>query len=188
METIAKTRVELIAEIQEMIAHDTDFTAIDLQSYRGLQPTEEPPKNQNGVYIPPEGVIYLHAQQLERAELLCPGATAGLSPGAFTYAGDHCRYIKHARAWWGSIAEVAEELAEEYERRRWTGVAPFHELAQLSVGVGVVGPVVSRKLAADFEGWRGWCFAGAEPRWRNIYECFTDAFRLASYEGVVVLW
>ncbi len=70
--------------------------------------------------------------------------------------------------------------AIEADPAAFTG-APFVELITFSDHQGIIGPVTSRKLAADFAAHAPW----VPDEWRALYGQFHTAFTLAADAGFV---
>lgn len=130
-----------------------------------------------------------------------PGREAGLINRGF-YSGD---YSDGAEGCWGygSYNGLRNELAklagyalgkaksyghefDSYCVECWNGVqGPFAELINFSDCEGFIGPVVSKKLAADFAQFQDKADAHESERFRDFYATMRAAFDVAAQDGFV---
>lgn len=128
-----------------------------------------------------------------------PGREEGVVDRAY-YKGD---FSVSARWGYGRYNALREELAklagypagqyEQYGMVRdsfcttlWAGAqGPFAELINFSDCEGVIGPVVSKKLASDFAEFQSKADAHEAEMFRDFYSTMRQAFELASENGFV---
>lgn len=129
-----------------------------------------------------------------------PGRETGVDHRAF-YKAEHG---SHARWGYGRYNVLRNELAKlagypvgEYERYGtkyqsycvacWNGEqGPFAELINFSDCEGTIGPVVAKKLAADFAEYQSKADAHESEQFRSFYAALSEAFTLAAEDGFVV--
>lgn len=164
---------------------------LDIVAYRRLTPAPNAPVSEadDGNPVDYERFTLLHPEVMAWAEQAFPGRAEGISPGVYSY--DE-KFGFHAGSY-GGYNEWREELARRAgypvgdgdERHRhssgaWAaGGGPFWELIHFSDSEGVIGPVVSAKIANDFATFQdaagkvGW-FAECYAKWRRAFEMAAD--------------
>lgn len=107
-------------------------------------------------------------------------------------AGSYGRY----NAWREELAKLAGYPAVAYERYGQTSMrhdagawaalsGPFHELINFSDCEGVIGPVVSAKLAQDFADFQEKADSHNDEYFRSRYANWRQAFEMAAINGAV---
>lgn len=135
----------------------------------------------------------------ERADGVEDGGVYRYAESFHFNAGAYSSYNR----WRESLARLAGYPAIEYRRNSrvppelsraaaaWRGLcdgAPFVDLVNFSDCEGVIGPVASQRLFADFETHKekAAAFQFGDYDFFSIYKKFLTAFALASYGGAVV--
>lgn len=127
-----------------------------------------------------------------------PGRAEGIDCAAVYAEGDG--YVDHAGSsyswysrWREKLAKLAGYPAEGdnewtlHSRGAWNATGgPFWELINFSDCEGTIGPVVSAKLAQDFETHAMLMNGFEDPRQRERFEWFAKAFKAAADGGAVV--
>lgn len=156
---------------------------LDITAYRKLIPAPDAPVDGDGCPLEYERFGQIHPSSIAFAEEHWPGRSAGITAGvyepaeAFSFrAGSYGRYNQ----WRRQLAAFAgyDSLEVVWDTHP-TG--PFVELIDFADNEGVIGPVVSAKLAKDFDEhqWRAdrhpddW-FRTQYGNWRKAFEMATD--------------
>lgn len=125
---------------------------LDITAYRQLSKVESPEVDEGGEPVNWRTEHKIRSGDIDGTEESWPGRTAGLSPGIYTYAdsfwlraGSYSGY----NAWRDELAQRAGYVSA---RHVWatTPAGPFVELIDFTDCDGIIGPVVSAKLAKDF--------------------------------------
>ena len=118
-----------------------------------------------------------------------PGREAGLEPDAFYIGRDELKFSAGSYGGYGEWRRWLARLAgygspqDLWEGRVTSG--PFFELINFSDCEGTIGPVVAKKLAADFAEFDDRAKA-AGPEWEyDRYKRWRTAFEMASDSGAV---
>lgn len=141
-----------------------------------------------------------HTFDTEMTEAEWPGRTEGIVHGQVYYAPQDSGMWFQVGAysaygdWRNKLAnvigyEVADDVWENYGEEEGKDL-PFYELINFSDCDGLIGPVVSAKLADDFETFDELAFAcsesGAWEDWYELYKKWKTAFKVAADRGAVV--
>lgn len=121
------------------------------------------------------------------ARCVCSGFADRMSFCAGSYSG-------YGR-WREQLAELAGYPERAYEGEdpshatgAWTlPFGPFHELIDFSDCEGVIGPLISAKLAEDFACYQKLADAHPDEWFRQKYDLWRQAFEMASQGGAVML-
>lgn len=154
---------------------------LDITAYKNLKKVENPILDEDGY---PENweSNWLPGASMKWSESVWPGRGEGVDPDT-TY----------------SFEEEYDFRAGSYSGYNWwrdnlrtiSNGAAFRELIDFADNEGVIGTVVSRKLAEDFESWEGRAASyannlGEEGKyWIDRYRCWKKAFQMASENGAV---
>lgn len=152
---------------------------LDITAYRRLSKVDEEYRDTEEFY---DNRYMPHPASVEWAEQHFPGRSEGIEPGA-VYAFEDAFGFRAGgyggyNAWRRELAELAGYSAEDAHSGKVTS-GPFYELVDFADNEGVIGPVVSAKLAADFRdhqhlvGDRG-LFADLYGKWRKAFEMAAD--------------
>jgi hypothetical protein len=136
-----------------------------------------------------EGLIVISGSLLEYTEKYFPGRTQGLSVGTFSYeerfgfnAGSYTGYNE----WRDWLSRAAGHGAAKSLWERHNPQGPFVELINFADNEGVIGPVVSLKLAMDFAEHKARIEATApDESYVESYQNWAKAFALAADSGAV---
>jgi hypothetical protein len=164
---------------------------LDITAYRNL--TEKPNAALDEDGYPEEGVRFWNNADF-------PGRFDGLKEGmVYEYA--ECYDFRAGgyggyNEWRERLAKLAEYPATEYKRwglkelrhdaGAWArGSGPFYELINFADNEGTIGPVVAKKLAADFAEWDERAKATGDEWFYDRYQAWRKAFEMAADNGAV---
>ena len=166
---------------------------LDITAYRQLQPAPQAELDSDGFPVDYDNFHHFSENIIEWTEKNWPGRTAGVAPGVYCAAeSDRFRAGSYSGYNWfrNHLAKFAHgKDAEDLWDGEQTG--PFVELINFADNEGVIGPIVSAKLAQDF--------AEFEPKapdyaasigvdgdyWLSSFTCWKRAFELAADGGAV---
>ena len=131
-----------------------------------------------------------------------PGRDEGVARGCHEYAEEFCFHAGSYSGynhWRERLAELAEYplVAHPGEHHKgeesraaaaWSGKVssgPFYELIDFSDCEGTIGPIVAKKLAADFALYQERANAREDEYWRERYADWSKAFEMAADGGAV---
>lgn len=161
---------------------------LDVTAYRSLVPVTGAEVDEDGYPIDHERMWLFHADFVEWMNDYSPGLTEGLIGGT-VYAHSESYAFRAGtnggyEVWLDRLAEMAG-----YESPPESGA--FAELMDILDNEGVIGPVVSAKLANDFLEWERDAERYAHSIGSNsflaLYRCWKKAFEMASDGGAVLL-
>lgn len=136
-----------------------------------------------GLDIPYENTDFPGRMQGVDAVPYEPGETWGFRAGGYSgynlWRSELARLvgIDDIKAWWSDITQCLE--------RGLKPAKPFWELLYFSDCEGTIGPVVSKKLAADFDAWADRAAEHGDEYWRGKYNEWRRAFHDAAQNGYV---
>lgn len=127
---------------------------------------------------------YFHPASMRWSESHWPGRAEGLDAQAvYTFAEEFCfsagSYSEH-NEWRRELATLAGYASLDDAWINPDPAKPFNELLDFADNEGVIGPIVSAKLARDFAAHqvyadqRGGLFAERYARWRKAFETAAD--------------
>jgi len=157
---------------------------LDITAYKKLSKIEKPELDRDGYPVRWDTEVQLRTDYTEKD---FPGRTEGLEHVAvYSYAEEHrfrAGSYSGYNSWRNELAKLAGYTsADDCWNNHTSG--PFYELINFSDCEGVIGPVVSAKLAKDFADYRekaeiigGWFF--------DAYQDWEKAFTMAADNGAV---
>jgi hypothetical protein len=160
---------------------------LDITAYRQVRAVHDVKVDEDG-YPVNDGQIRVHKIVMDSQERDWPGRAKGIQ--AIVYepadslsfrAGAYSGYNEWRR-------ELSRRAGHGDPKRVWEGVVtagPFIELINFSDCEGVIGPVVSAKLARDFAEHEAKILASAEPWFADLYHKWRKAFEMAADGGFV---
>lgn len=158
---------------------------LDVSAFSRLRAAPEAKLDRDGYPKDIRRYWLLRPALLDHTEKDWPGKTAGLVPGVFAFedstvfrAGSYSGYGE----WREKLARFAGAPTAEAV---WDGRVdvPFRELINFTDCDGVIGPVVSAKLAEEFAEYAE--RAAKVPTIISLYRAFHKAFDLARHGGAV---
>lgn len=129
------------------------------------------------IYSPAPGMNHLDGKPEGRYL----GCTLRFDGGTSFRAGSYSGYNHFRAALCRHFLACAPEVVWE-EPERFDG-KPFVELINFADNEGAIGPVTSKKLAADFAAHE---WPADEPHYKSVYDDFRRAFEHASDDGFVI--
>lgn len=96
--------------------------------------------------------VFFRQDVIEDTEKDFPGRTAGLSPGIYSWATGHSFRVNYGgfNDWRRGLAKFVGTTWDQVWTNEPAPGTPFVELIKFYDNEGVIGPLVSAKLAADF--------------------------------------
>lgn len=154
---------------------------LDITAYKKLKKVEKPQLDKNGYPVNWESE-WLPGESMKWSESLWPGRGKGVDPDTvYTFEQEYSFSAGSSSSynWW---RETLQEFASE---------SFFDELLDFSDSEGVIGCVVSKKLAKAFEEQEeaAVAFAGTlidGGNWLDLYMDWKMAFEMAADNGAVV--
>jgi hypothetical protein len=127
---------------------------LDIVAYKQLQPTPNTNNRREWFLHLRDEQLHVHfrKEQIEDTEKDFPGRTAGLFPGIYSWATGHSFRVGYGgfNDWRRDLAKFVGTTYEDVIANRQPIGTPFVELINFYDNEGVIGPLVSAKLAADF--------------------------------------
>lgn len=165
---------------------------LDVTAYRGLKRDENPKLDSDGWPEEPSRVL-LHTSSIAFAEENWPGRAEGIEAGVHEFAdsyGFRAGSYGGYNRWRSDLARLSGFATIE---EAWSSTIefPFRELINFADNEGIIGPVVSAKLAKDFaeNEKKAEAFAatfGANGGWWLLkYREWRNAFEMAADNGAV---
>ncbi len=149
-------------------------------AYERLILIETPPPDDNFVRAWNDLAFPNHAAGLIAGRYYRPeGRTVEFTAGS--YGGYNTWRDRLSRTMLGRPAQAIVRK----DRERLTD-QPFADLIAFSDCEGIIGPLVSKELSVDFEGWKGRAAEVSDPWFLETYTWFAEAFTLAAGSGAVV--
>ena len=168
---------------------------LDITAYKQLKPAPGA-KNEvelvNGHQFELIECVHFSIELIEDTEKDFGGLTAGLSPGTCSWTAEHS-FRAGGYGWYDDwrrdLATFAGTTYEEVLSGKQPTGTPFAELINFYDNQGVIGPVVSAKLAADFVGnverANRWAVENDDDEWLEAYQNWMIAFTFAADNGAV---
>lgn len=169
---------------------------LDIVAYRKLVKVDNPPTLADDDELP-DGFWRPWPAAIAWAEEHFPGRSEGIDPNAVyrltSEDGEHLLEFKAGSysgygAWRDRLAQLAGHGDRE-ARHASPITGPFAELIDFADNEGVIGPIVSAKLAKDFAAWEAEferrCPADDRDWFMHFYRLWRRAFEMAADEGAV---
>lgn len=159
---------------------------LDIVAYRNLAPAPDVTIDDDGEPSDVDAVV-IHQPTLDFSEGHWPGRAEGIAAGAYRAsedydfrAGSYGGYNNWRRqladlAGWQSVEAVWDNKPK----------GPFVELIDFADNEGVIGPVVSAKLAKDFADFQAKADGHPDDWFRTKYADWRQAFEMAADNGAV---
>jgi len=168
---------------------------LDVFAYKRLQPMPET-DNRREWFMQVrnhQGHVTFSKDDIEDTEKDFPGRASGLVPGTYSWSSGHSFKVTYGGFddWRSRLAQFAGGTSEKVWSGQHPSGMPFVELIKFYNNQGVIGPVVSAKLAADFvdnsRKYRNWLRSDGDQDFDDlsIYMDLTIAFLLAGDEGAI---
>lgn len=142
---------------------------LDITAYKNIRPSDDEDASQ----------IWINSAFASHAEALTHGMRFEAEKSEGFRAGSYGGYNQ----WRNDLAKLAGYLSDE---DAWTKTeGPFWELINFSDCEGVIGPKTSAKLHADFIAFDEIAKTHSDEWFYRKYQDWTQAFELASQNGLV---
>lgn len=148
---------------------------LDVEAYRKLTKIDEPERDENGDLVDWESLVEVDQSTLDYTEQDFKGRTQGLVAGVYS-CDDAIRFRAGAYSYYNRFREKLEKMASNSQ---------LYEVIMFSDCEGFIGPVVSKKLAKDFNDLEETAKEQLDEYDIATYMNFKKAFELASEEGCV---
>lgn len=160
---------------------------LDITAYRKLTRAPDAEVDECGAPKEWEKFAHLHPSTMAWVEENFPGRAQGVQPGIYSFAdkfGFRAGSYSGYGQWRDWLAKVAGYAGE---RAAWSASSgPFWELINFADNEGVIGPVVSAKLAKDFaDNEQRIADQSPEPWFIDQYRIWRKAFEMAADAGAV---
>ena len=148
---------------------------LDISAYKYLTRVNDPKRDEDGDLVDWENLIEITQSTLDYTEQDFKGRTKGLTAGVYSSEDEH-GFRAGAYSYYNRFREKLEKMASNSQ---------LFELIMFSDCEGYIGPVVSKKLAKDFQDLEETARSQFDQDDLETYLDFKKAFELASEGGCV---
>lgn len=148
---------------------------LDVEAYKKLTKIDEPKRDEYGDLVDWETLVEVDQSTLDYTEQYFKGRTQGLVAGEYSSA-ESLRFRAGAYSYYNRFREKLEKIASNSQ---------LFEMIMFSDCEGFIGPVVSKKLAKDFNDLEETAREQLDGYDMETYMNFKKAFELASEGGCV---
>lgn len=148
---------------------------LDVEAYKKLSKIDQPKRDEYGDLVDWETLVDVDQSTLDYTEQYFKGRTQGLVAGVYS-SEDSLRFRAGAYSYYNRFREKLENMASNSQ---------LIELIMFSDCEGFIGPVVSEKLAKDFNDLEETAREQLDEYDLETYLNFKKAFELASEDGCV---
>lgn len=148
---------------------------LDVEAYKKMTKIAEPERDEYGELVDWETLVEVDQSTLDYTEQYFQGRTQGLVAGVYS-SDESLRFRAGAYSYYNRFREKLGKLASNSQ---------LYEVIMFSDCEGFIGPLVSQKLAKDFNDLEGSAREQLDEYDMETYMNFKKAFELASEGGCV---
>ncbi|MBV8659352.1 MAG: hypothetical protein JO142_16135 [Burkholderiales bacterium] len=169
------------------------LAGLDVTAYSGLRKVEHAKLNRDGLPVAKNQVKLSPIDFPERFANLQAGAVYQFDRQVDFEAGSYSGFNiwRNELAKLGGYRAIKAKTAENkteirYDAAAWQSKSgPFWELINFSDAEGVIGPVACKKLYADFVAFHSAAMADPMPGFKESYQDWENALKMASNNGAL---